>query len=425
MASEKSGKRKPAGSRGSRSRWGRRDFLKRGAATAAGAFLSLAGVPEVSASAQKEAAAPPAQLPKRRLGKTGLMVSVLAYGGAPLYEHDPRNPVPEETVAKMLHEAMDLGLNFIDVSHLYGRGYSERAFGKALRGRRDKVVIFSRCPMGWGGSPGQMLDESLQRLETDYIDVYGMHGTRMSDDMADRFMERVLPDLEKAKKAGKVRHIGATGHNAPTAMVKMIETGTIEVIQVPVNPLWREFLEVTLPVAKKKDVGVLTMKPLWRGRVLESSPELDALLGASLKEKLFSNIGFTLSQDVASVSIGFVNEPEIKEDIGIALRFLGKPEGGFNEEQAKRLALKAHETVKDNCRICNRCLPCPVRIDVPQVLRLELYARHYGLKDWAKAEYRRLRRKADQCTKCGECTEKCPYGIPAQELVLRAAKELA
>jgi predicted aldo/keto reductase-like oxidoreductase len=190
---------------------------------------------------------------------------------------------------------------------------------------------------------------------------------------------------------------------------------------MPINPIWREFLEVVLPVAKKKDIGVLAMKPLWRGRAMASTPELNALLGSEKEEKLLSNIGFGLAQDIASVSIGFVHENEIDEDIGAALRFLRQ---GFSEERAKRLRPKAHETVKNNCRLCNRCLPCPVRIDVPRVLRLELYARHYGLTEWAKQEFRRLRNVAETCTKCGACTERCPYGIPAQELVLKAAKEL-
>ncbi len=421
MAREKDRETKPAMNRGEKSGLARRDFLKRGVATAAGALLSLTGLRGVGSLEETESAAPPTPLPKRRLGKTGLLVSVLAYGGAPLWEHDPRNPVPEDTVAKMLHEAMDMGLNFIDVSHLYGRGYSEKAFGKALQGRRDKVVIFSRCAMWGRGSASEMLDESLQRLQTDYIDVYGMHGTQMSDDVANRYLERLLPDLEKAKKAGKIGHIAATGHQAPTALVKMMETGKINVVQVPINPLWREFLEVVLPAAKKNDVGVVAMKPLWRGRAMRSSPGLDVLLGSSPSEKLYNNLGFCLAQDIASVSIGFVHEPEIKEDIDVALRFLGR---GFSDEQAKRLALKAHETVKDNCRVCNRCLPCPVRIDVPRVLRFELYARHYGLKDWAREEFGRFREQAAQCTQCGECTRRCPYGIPAQELVLRAAKEL-
>jgi len=424
MASEKGEKAKPAKNRGKKSGLDRRDFFKRGVTTAAGAIFSLAGLPEIGSAAEKESAGPLTQLPKRRLGRTGLKVSVVAFGGSPFCE-DISPPVPEKTVAKMLDKTMEMGLNFIDTSHLYGRGHSERAFGQALRGRRDKVIIFSRCPSGWGKSTGEMLDESLQRLGTDYIDVYGTHGTRMSEDIADRLIERVLPELEKAKKDGKIRHIAATAHQSPAGLVKMIETGKIDVVQVPINPLWREFLEVVIPAAKKNDVGIVAMKPTWRGRLLTSSPEVDAIIGSSKKEKLVNLLGFGLSQEIASVSVGFLHEPQIKEDIGAALSFLSRGDKGFSKEEAKSLALKAHETVKDNCRVCNRCMPCPVRIDVPRVLRLELYARHYGFKDWAKAEYRRVRRKADLCTKCGECTEKCPYGIPAQELVLRAAKQLA
>jgi len=403
----------------------RRDFLKMGVAST-GAFLALVkgkrafADSSVGAEQNKEEDRQPSALPKRRLGRTNLMVSVLAYGGAPLYELDPSNPVPEPTVTKMLSRAMERGLNFIDVSHMYGRGYVENVFGKALKGRRDKVVIFSRCTLGRGASASKALDESLRRLQTSHIDIYGMHGTWMSEDTADRFIEQLLPDLEKAKQAGKIGHIAATCHQAPTAMVKMLQTGKIDVVEMPVNPVWREFLEVVLPVAKKLDVGVVTMKAFWRGRLLSSAPELNSLLGATRREKVASNLGFCLAQDVASVSVGFVFEPEIDENIEVALGFRD-----LSEQQAKLLCPRGHDSVKDNCRVCNRCLPCPARIDVPRVLRLELYARHYGLTGWAKPEYRRLATKADQCTKCGECTKRCPYSIPAQELVLRAAQELA
>ena len=397
----------------------RREFLKKGAATAAGAFLGLSRGGVRSAEEEKK----PSQLPKRPLGKTGLLVSAMAYGGSPLCE-DVRPPLPEKTVEKMLNETMDLGLNFIDVSHLYGRGYAETAFGKALRGRRDKVVIFSRCPLRGGSRPSELIEESLQHLGTDYIDIYGMHGTWMSEDTADRFIEQLLPDIEKAKKAGKIGHIAATCHQAPTAMVKMLETGKVEVILIPVNPFWREFLEVVVPVAKKRNVGIVGMKPLGRGRLLAESAELDAVLGKGKAERLESCMGFALSQDLASVSVGFLHEPHIQEDIGAGLRYLERP-GGFTEKQKELLRPRAHETVKDNCRVCGRCLPCPERIDVPRVLRLELYARHYGLKDWAKSEYKRIRTKADACTKCGQCTERCPYKVPAQKLVLQAGEELA
>jgi len=397
----------------------RRQFIKRSTAAAVGAIVSLRGFSLRAASEKEEPAAGPRQLRKRRLGKTGLMVSELAFGGAPLFEEVP-TPVPEKTIAKMLDEAMELGLNFIDVSYIYGRGYIEKAFGQAIKGKRDKLILFSRCPLGRGNSAREMLEESLQRLGTDHIDVYGMHGTWMSEDTADRLIQQLIPDLEKAKEAGKIRHIAATGHQAPTAMVRMLNTGKIEVVEVPVNPIWREFLEVVVPAAKKMDVGVVGMKTLWRGRLLLSSPELDAVLGRTPEEKLENCIGFGLSQDVSCLSVGFLEESHIASGIGAAVRFKG-----LSEEREKLLRPKAHESVKENCVLCNRCLPCPAKIEVPRILRLELYARHYGLTDWARSEYSRVRTKAEQCTKCGQCTERCPYGVPAQELVLQAGKTLA
>jgi predicted aldo/keto reductase-like oxidoreductase len=161
------------------------------------------------------------------------------------------------------------------------------------------------------------------------------------------------------------------------------------------------------------------MKTLLLGWLLVSSPELDATLGRSREERLENCIGFGLSQDVSCLSVGFLEESHIGSGIGAAVRFKG-----FSEEREKLLRPKAHESVKQNCVLCNRCLPCPAKIEVPRILRLELYARHYGLTDWARSEYSRVRTKADQCTKCGQCTERCPYSVPAQELVLQAGKTL-
>ena len=397
----------------------RRQFIKRSASATVGAIVSLKGFSVRASSEKEEAGAAPQQLRKRRLGRTELMVSELAFGGAPLFEEVP-NPVPEKTIAKMLDDAMMFGLNFVDVSYIYGRGYIEKAFGQAIKGKREKFILFSRCPLGRGGSAATMLEESLRRLGTDYIDVYGMHGTWMTEDTADRSIEQLLPDLEKAKEAGKIGHIAATGHQAPTAIVKMLNTGKIAVVMVPVNPIWREFLEVVVPAAKKMDVGVVGMKTLWRGRLLLSSPELDGPLGRMPEERLENCLGFGLCQHVSSLSVGFLHESHIASGIGAAVRFKG-----FSEEREKLLRPKAHESVKQNCVLCNRCMPCPVRIEIPRILRLELYARHYGLTAWAKSEYTRVRVRADQCTKCGQCTERCPYGVPVQGLVIQAGKTLA
>ena len=334
--------------------------------------------------------------------------------------YGPRGPLPQKEIDAMIGHAVDQGINLIDTSYGYGRGVNEVSIGKALKGKREKMIILSKGPWGPMKPMKEMLETSLRRLQTDHIEIYGLHGLELSEDLAERFIARHLPDLVKAKEEGKISHIVGTGHLATTAMMRFMKTGVIDAIVVPMNPVRREFLEQVVPVARKMNIGVIGMKAFHFGKLSQPVPELAGMLGKDRKEFIRRTLSFSLAQDVACVIPGFTTVDEVKSAVAIGRSFEGLSAG-----ESAVMGIGKERSATDFCRICGHCLPCPAKIAIPDILRLELNARHYRLKAWATREYSKQKVKADACVKCGECTEKCPHGLPAMEMILRAASTLA
>jgi len=405
--------------RGKKGNVSRRTFIKVGVASLAAGHIS--GVSKVVKGASEGTSRLPedGDLPKRRLGRTNIEVPIVGLGGAALY-YGPRGPVPQKEIDAMIGYALDHGVSLIDTSYGYGDGVNEATLGKALKGKRQKAIILSKGPWGPMKPMKEMLEASLRRLQTEHIEIYGLHGLELTEDLAEKFILRHLPDLVKAKEEGKISHIAGTGHLATTAMMKFVQTGAVEVIAVPMNPVRREFLEQVVPAANKMNIGVIGMKVFHFGKLARPVPELAEMLGKDREEFVRRTLSFSLAQDVACVIPGFTTLDELKSAIAI-----GKSFSGLSPADSAAMGIGKEKSAADFCRVCGHCLPCPAKIAISDVLRLDLNARHYGLSAWAKLEYGKQKVKADACTKCGECTKKCPHGLPAMDMVLRAVTTLA
>ncbi len=399
----------------------RREFLRVGAASVAAGYL---GSPLAESLTEGESAG---HVPRRRLGRTNLQVSIVGFSGCRFIDR-PGGPRPQHAANSAVAKALEYGINLVDTAYAYGQGRSESMLGSALVGRRKNVVLFSRLPYGWGPkgrkSVMEAIEASLKRLGTEHIELCGFHGKALSERTADRFIENELPEYVKAKKQGKIGFIGAAGHWCTTGMMKLMKTGEMDVILVSVSPVRREFLEEVVPLARKMDIGVISMKALTGytldvGKLAKPSPELTDILGSSPQEFYRRVLWFSLAQDVASVVVGTQTAREVEMSAKTALAYRG-----LTEDEKKAMRFGAEKEAKDFCRLCNECMPCPRGIEIPDVLRLEIDARLYGLEKWARVEYHRRKFDASACDKCGQCTKKCPYGVPAQELVLRAAETL-
>jgi aryl-alcohol dehydrogenase-like predicted oxidoreductase len=205
----------------------------------------------------------------RTLGRTGLSVSVIGLGTMVHAGHF--GPMKDEESLGAIDTALDLGVNFIDTSDAYGAGYSETLLGKALKGRRDKVVLATKGGnVMVGPNRGKrnfavdyidrVMHESLERLQTDYIDLYQLH----NPDVEVIRNGAVWELLERRKKEGKIRHYGVSINNTEEGLVA-VEGGRSDTIQIEYNLLDQEPAEKIFPAAQKANVGVIVRVPLRRG----------------------------------------------------------------------------------------------------------------------------------------------------------------
>ena len=223
-------------------------------------------VPETASSSE---------MPYRTLGRTGEKVSVVGIGGAHIgFQNDEKDSI------KIIRTAIDNGINFLDNSWDYNNGNSEIRMGKALRdGYRNRVFLMTKIDGQTSESATEQLNESLKRLQTDTIDLLQFHEViRMSDPERIFAPRGALESVLKAKKAGKVRYIGFTGHKSPAIHLKMLQTASensfiFDTVQMPLNVLdvhYNSFEKQVLPELVRNHIGVLGMKPLAEGAILRN-----------------------------------------------------------------------------------------------------------------------------------------------------------
>jgi aryl-alcohol dehydrogenase-like predicted oxidoreductase len=281
----------------------RREFLTQAAAGLAVATHAR----EVLASQAGSAAG----LPTRLLGRTGQRVSILCLGGWHI------GAVKEQAEAvRIMHAAVDEGLTFFDNCWDYHDGGSEDVMGKALAGgRRQKVFLMTKnCERDYTGSM-KCLDDSLRRLQTDYLDLWQFHEIIYDSDPDWVFDKGGLKAALEARKAGKVRYIGFTGHKDPRIHLAMLEKPfDWDSSQMPVNALdvhYRSFQKQVIPVCLKKNVGVIGMKGFGGGNGIAGKAGLTAA----------EAYRYALSQPVASQVVGITSMEQLRENVALARTF--------------------------------------------------------------------------------------------------------
>jgi predicted aldo/keto reductase-like oxidoreductase len=200
----------------------------------------------------------------RNFGRHDVQISALGFGG-----HHLGDAEDEDTAIRLVREAVDGGITFFDNCWEYHRGKSEDWMGKGLKGRRDRVFLMTKvCTHGRDKELAlRMLDESLHRLQTDHLDLWQIHGVAFDND-PDLFIRKggAAEALEQAKKDGKVRFVGFTGHKDPEIHLKMLATGfPFDSVQMPLNAFdatFRSFEQKVLPELNRRGIAALGMKPL-------------------------------------------------------------------------------------------------------------------------------------------------------------------
>ncbi len=365
----------------------------------------------------------------RTLGRTGLRVSQLGFGAMrlPMIEDGDEKRVDREKAMPMVDAAIDGGVNYFDTAVGYCNGDSQRFLGEALKSRRDQVVLstknhyYGEDESAWW----QNLEDSLERLQTDHIDIYNHHGIGWSR-WTDTVEPRLSKLMHKAKHQGIIKHICCSFHDSNEALIKIVDTGYPDVITLQYNLLDRS-LEEGIAHAHANNVGVVVMGPVGGGRLGASTEALAEMLDEDVKRVPELALRFVLSNPHVSVALsGMSTIGHVQENIETASQ-----ECKLSDDQVK--AVESHlERLKKMadlyCSGCRYCLPCPQEVNIPQIFQVYNEGRVYGLWDHARNRYRNLTRRekhAERCVECGACEEKCPQNIPIIEQLKTVHAKLA
>ena len=354
---------------------------------------------------------------KRKLGKTGLEVSIVSYGCIKLPQ------IEADLAAECLNLGLDLGITFVDTARNYRD--SEEKIGKGIGHRRDEFRLATKTTARDADGLAAELDTSLTNLQPDYLDLYQLHS--VSDpDTWQRVMAPggALEGARKAQDEGKVRHVGVTIHRSLDVMRKAIESGEFETIMLAYSPLDQEAVGAdVLPLAKQHEMGVIIMKALSGGAVCmpeeQRPPEGDPIVRDCLR--------YVLGNDAVSCVIpGMRAVHEVRENCAIGKRF--EPLSDAEERELfERLAPLSGKLRYDQfCLGCGYCLPCPNDVPIPEVFRALTMHRAYpeNLRHLGADLYRSLPVTPEACTECRECVEKCPGGLDIPARLQEAMEEL-
>ncbi len=243
----------------------------------------------------------PATLLKRRLGKTGVHLSLFGLGARGLLKSTGR----DVEASIMIRTALDLGVNFFDSSRTAGT--SESYYGRALKGRRDNVFLSSKT--GARDRAGALADlkKSLSEMETDFLDLWQLEDVRTGKDVDEIFGPGgAIEAFMEAKKSGKVRFLGVHGQHDPMVIKRCLETFEFDTVMIPVNPAdpaEDSFVEVVVPVASAQDMGIIG---------------IDVMLDGMLNAPARLLISYALTQPITTVSIGCDDLKQLNENVEAA-----------------------------------------------------------------------------------------------------------
>jgi uncharacterized protein len=291
--------------------WGRRRFLQHAGLLGAGALVARHAA--AAAAAETTRTATTGEVPRRPFGRTGVEVSILGIGGYSLGDAKL-----ESEAIRIVQQAVDAGVTFMDNAWEYHEGTSEEVMGKALAGRRDRVFLMTKvCTHGRDARVAlQQLEESLRRLRTDHLDLWQIHEVVYDNDPELHFAKGgAVEALDKAKKQGKVRFVGFTGHKDPAIHLKMLAHDyPFDACQLPLNAFdasFRSFQQQVLPELNRRGIAPIGMKSLGG-------------TGAVVKQGILSvedALRYALSLPIATLVSGIDSLGVLEQNVAVARGF--------------------------------------------------------------------------------------------------------
>ena len=328
----------------------------------------------------------------RILGKTGLEISRLGFGGIPIQKIDA------EGTKALVDDMLKEGVNYIDTA----RGYtvSEEYLGYALEGVREKFILATKSMARTREAMAKDIDISLKNLRTDYIDLYQVHNPSAVDLETVTAPGGALEALFEAKAAGKIGHIGITLHSVDLFR-KAIDLDWVETVMFPYNIVETQG-EALIAECAERNIGFICMKPLAGGAIEDAEIALR----------------FIVSNPAVTVVIpGMADKAEIAQNVAAT-----SDTSPLSAEEEKKIAAIKDSLGTNFCRRCNYCAPCTAGINISGVFLFEGYYSRYDLKDWAMSRYSSLPKTASDCIECGVCESRCPYNLPIRDMMKRTAE---
>lgn len=375
----------------------------------------------------------------RKLGRTGLDVSVLGFGCMRLPTAGSPDKIDEGAATRLIHDAIDAGVNYIDTAWFYhaagggfgNKGESEPFVGRALSGGwRDKVLLATKLPQQLVKTREEVsayLDLQLERLQTDHVDFYLVHG--LDGAGWDRMRDfGVREYLEEAKAAGKIRHAAFSFHGSKADFPRIVDDYDGWAFgQIQYNYMDTDYQAgyEGLRYAAAKGLGLVVMEPLKGGRLARNlPPEMKAVFDARTEGWSPAEWALRYVWNEAGVSLllsGMGEASQLEENLRAAEAC--RP-GTLSADQLKvyeaaTLALKSR--TKADCTACRYCQPCPAGVTIPEVLASYNNGAMWDTKDLWTTGYSRIKGKPEACTECGQCEDICPQGLPIRALLKETA----
>ncbi len=329
----------------------------------------------------------------RELGRTGLKISRLGFGGIPIQRIDA------EGTQKLMHALLEAGVNYIDTARSYT--VSEEYLGFGLEGIREHFVLATKSMSRTREAMAADISISLRNLRTDYIDLYQVHNPTAEQLKQITAPGGALEALLEAKAAGKIGHLGVTAHSLDTFRMAL-EMDWVETVMFPYNIVETQG-EQLIAACAEKGVGFICMKPLAGGAIENAALALRYICA---------------NPSVSVVIPGMAEPEELRQNLAAVsdtAPLTYEEQTGF---QAVRDALGTQF-----CRRCNYCQPCTAGISISSAFLFDGYLQRYGLADWAKSRYAGLSKRASDCIGCGACESRCPYHLPIREMLAKVAQD--
>lgn len=322
-----------------------------------------------------------------RLGRTEIVVNKNGFGALPIQR------VSKEEAAKILRKAYDNGVRLFDTARAYTD--SEEKVGYTFSGMREKIYITTKTMAEKAEDFWKDLETSLEKLGTDYIDVYQFHNPPFCPKPGGK--DGLYDAMLEAKRQGKIRFIGITNHRLAVAK-EAVESGLYDTLQFPFSYLSSEKEIELVNLCKKNNVGFLAMKALAGGLINQSDMAY----------------AFMSEYDNVLPIWGIQKESELDE-------FLSYQENPpkMEGEIAEKIAEDVAQLQGEFCRGCGYCMPCPAGIEINNCARMSLMIRRSVSANCLDEETQEKMKKIEGCLECGKCKSKCPYGLDTPELLKR------